>query len=126
MKYGLSSKPQDLRVVFQIPIRNPIIEKDWKQVIKSWTADSKDQEFSGCPEPANKGENISLSPDVKAAFLQGKTPHTEKYMFTDSEAGNWEVNIHPASRVRSTGLGIYVLMCHRPVESLTDLQFPHV
>ena len=43
MKHGLPSKPQDLEAVFQIPIRNPIIKKDWKQVITSQAADSGDK-----------------------------------------------------------------------------------
>lgn len=35
LNHKLTSKPQDLKVVFQIPIRNPIIERNWRQVIMS-------------------------------------------------------------------------------------------
>lgn len=30
LNHELASKPQDLEVVFQIPIRNPIIKRDWR------------------------------------------------------------------------------------------------
>lgn len=121
MKHGLPSKPWDLEVVFQIPIRNPIIKKDWKQVITSQAADSGDKVFSGCPAPANKEKNIPLSPDANQVTLpQARLPTTKKYICVPVLSQEiTEVRYPPSHQsqkhrigpqAKDSGMGAYVLM----------------